>query len=83
MRFGVSPHHYWTYRSLTPGAKRIGQVMVDTDWDGTPDTVMPGTSNFAAGNRNKSELCPAQFSADGGCAHGITEPGPLPTAEAQ
>jgi hypothetical protein len=76
VRFTVSPHHHWTYRSLVPGSKRIGRVTVDTDGDGTPDTVLPGTSNFRAGSENKFEdICPT----DG--AHAITEPGPLPTAE--
>jgi hypothetical protein len=32
-----------------PGAKRIGSVLVDTDGDLTPDTVLFGSSNFAPG----------------------------------
>jgi hypothetical protein len=83
VRFAVSPHHYWTYRSLAPQSKRIGRITVDTDGDGTPDTVLPGTSNFRAGNGNKTVFCPqAELAADGG-GHAVTEPGPLPTAEAQ
>ncbi|HEX4961402.1 MAG TPA: hypothetical protein VF173_11230 [Thermoanaerobaculia bacterium] len=37
--------------SLASGAalKRINPVMVDTDGDLIPDTLLPGTSNFAAG----------------------------------
>ncbi len=51
VRFKASPHHHWFYRQLEPSAKRVGKVMVDTDWDGTTDTLVPGTSNFAAGRR--------------------------------
>ena len=32
-----------------PGAKRIGSVLVDTNGDLTPDTVLFGSSNFAPG----------------------------------
>jgi hypothetical protein len=62
VRFAVSPHHQWTYRKLTPGAKqRVARVTVDTDWDGTPDTPLPGTSNFdASGNK---ALCAAETSS--------------------
>ncbi len=37
--------------SLTPGglAKRMGPVSVDTDGDLNPDALLPGTSNFSAG----------------------------------
>jgi len=45
VRFSVNPYHRWTYDA--PRAKRVGEVMVDSDWDGTPDTLLPGTSNFA------------------------------------
>jgi hypothetical protein len=43
----TTPYARWTYRPAN--AKRLGRVMVDTDWDGTPDTFLPGTSNFSAG----------------------------------
>jgi hypothetical protein len=52
VQFPVNPHNRWTYRNLVPDAKRVGQVTVDTDWDGTPDTLLPGTSNFSAGRSN-------------------------------
>lgn len=35
--------------SLVSGAKRAGPVVVDTNGDLTPDSLLPGTSNFAAG----------------------------------
>jgi hypothetical protein len=47
----TTPYARWAYRQTVPDAKRFGAVMVDTDWDGTPDTLVPGTSNFAAGRR--------------------------------
>ena len=83
VRFAVSPHHHWAYRNLVPSAKRVNRVMIDTDWDGTPDAFLPGTSNFVPGNRNgrkSSEFCMDSVLGDG---HAVTEPGPLPTAEAQ
>jgi hypothetical protein len=52
VQFPVNPHNRWAYRNLVPSAKRIGQLTVDTDWDGVPDTVLPGTSNFSAGQSN-------------------------------
>ncbi len=45
----TSPYARWSYRQGIPNAKRVGRVMVDTDWDGTPDTFLPGVSNFSAG----------------------------------
>lgn len=78
VRFRVSPHHHWTYRNLVPDAKRVGRVTVDTDWDGTPDTLVPGTSNFMPGRR--AGLKVNEFCGDG---HAVTEPGPVPTAEAE
>lgn len=71
VRFGISPNHHWTYGKLVPGAKRVNHMMVDTDWDGTPDTFLPGTSNFHPGgvSGEKAEFCmDAQF-AD---SHGVS-----------
>ncbi|HVR99909.1 MAG TPA: hypothetical protein VMW27_25010 [Thermoanaerobaculia bacterium] len=45
----TSPYARWGYRQAIPNAKRVGTVMVDTNWDGTPDTLLPGTSNFSPG----------------------------------
>ena len=45
----TSPYARWGYRQTAPNAKRVGTVTVDTDWDGTPDTLLPGTSNFYPG----------------------------------
>jgi hypothetical protein len=35
--------------SLAASTKRVGPVVVDTDGDLTPDALLPGTSNFLAG----------------------------------
>jgi hypothetical protein len=56
VRFDVNPYHRWAYRNLVPDVKRIGAVMVDTDWDGTPDALLPGTSNFSNRDGNKTSL---------------------------
>jgi hypothetical protein len=50
VHFPPNPLNRWSYR--TPAGKRLGPVMVDTDWDGTPDTALPGQSNFAPGLRD-------------------------------
>lgn len=52
VHFPPNPLNRWSYRELTPNSKRIGALVVDTDWDGTPDTALPGQSNFAPGWRN-------------------------------
>jgi hypothetical protein len=57
--------------SLSPGAlaKRIGPVVVDTNGDLTPDTLLPGTSNFSPGqspdhpamNKGYCSCCPGEL----------------------
>ena len=66
VRFNTNPHFRWAYRNLVPDAKRIGEVMVDTDWDGTPDALVPGTSNFSTRTGNKIDL-----EAADDCSHGV------------
>lgn len=68
VHFNVNPHHRWSYRQLVPDAKRVSKVMVDTDWDGAPDTLLPGTSNFAAGRGTLKALYEADSAT---CAHGV------------
>jgi hypothetical protein len=70
VRFSVNPHFRWTYRNLVPEVKRIDKVMVDTDWDGTPDALVPGTSNFSTRDGRKNTLL--ELADDSGCAHGVT-----------
>ena len=51
--FPPNPLNPWSYRQFSPVAKRLAApLMVDTDWDGTPDTLIPAQSNFAPGTFN-------------------------------
>jgi hypothetical protein len=47
--FAPNPNATWSDREVAGGLVREGFVLVDTDGDSTPDTFLPGTSNFAAG----------------------------------
>jgi hypothetical protein len=60
--FKPSPHHRWGYRNPAE-IKQIGRAMVDTDWDGAPDTSVRGISNFAAG-RNGMKLAFGEATAE-------------------
>ncbi len=50
----------WSFREGA-AEKRIGPVIVDTNGDLTPDTLLPGTTNFTPGRSDrsptKSEVC--------------------------
>jgi hypothetical protein len=51
--FPPNPLNRWSYRQFSPVAKRVAApLVVDTDWDGTPDTMVPAQSNFAPGSYN-------------------------------
>jgi hypothetical protein len=53
VRFSPNPLNRWSYRRFAPVAKRVASpMMIDTDWDGTPDTMIPAQSNFAPGAYN-------------------------------
>lgn len=52
IRFPAIPNFPW--RSKTAAPKPAGFVKVDTDGDGVADTFLPGTSNFIAGQSNRS-----------------------------
>lgn len=54
--FEPSPYHHWAYRDPRKDSKRVGEAMIDTDWDGTPDTLVPGTSNFSAGRGGRTKF---------------------------
>ena len=47
--FEPSPYHRWEFRDVRRHSRPVGESMVDTDWDGQPDTTVRGTSNFTAG----------------------------------
>jgi hypothetical protein len=48
VKFSPSPYHRWVYRTQK-SVKQVAEAMIDTDWDGSLDTLVPGTSNFAPG----------------------------------
>jgi hypothetical protein len=53
VRFQPNPLNRWSYRQFAPVGKRVARpVMIDTDWDGTPDALIPAQSNFAPGAYN-------------------------------
>ena len=47
--FEPSPYHSWQFRTVQLHSRAVGAAMIDTDWDGQPDTRVRGTSNFSAG----------------------------------
>lgn len=48
-RFPAAKNARWTFEAGPGGARHAGMLRVDTDADRSPDTYVPGTSNFAAG----------------------------------
>ena len=54
VRFPAAPNSAW---QMAPGApKAAGFVLVDTDGDRSPDTYLPGMSNFIAGKASRPAL---------------------------
>ena len=51
VRFQATPNVPWSTRDSAPLV--AGFVLVDTDGDRTPDTYLPGTSNFIAGKPSR------------------------------
>lgn len=50
VRFPPRRNSYWAHKPGSGGGVAAGFVVIDTDFDGQPDTFVPGTSrNFAAG----------------------------------
>lgn len=54
IRFRANPNHPWRSKAAAPVP--AGFVLVDTDGDRVPDTYLPGTSNFLAGQSSRSTL---------------------------
>jgi hypothetical protein len=50
VRFAATPNVPWSSRG---SAMLAGFVLADTDGDRSPDTYLPGTSNFAAGQSSR------------------------------
>jgi len=46
--FQPSPYHRWELRDPRHSSE-LAKATIDTDWDGSPDALIRGTSNFAAG----------------------------------
>lgn len=46
--FQPSPYHRWELRDPRR-SRELSKVTIDTDWDGHPDALVRGTSNFAPG----------------------------------
>src|SRR5436305_4956603 len=51
VRFPAMPNFPWRSKTVAPAP--AGFVRVDTDGDGVPDTYLPGTSNFIAGQSSR------------------------------
>jgi hypothetical protein len=51
--FVGNPRVPWTFTPGSRGLEKKSAVLVDTNFDGLPDTVLPGTSNFAGGWRGR------------------------------
>jgi len=49
--FVGNPNVPWTYTPGSRGLEKRGTTLVDTNFDGVADTMVPGTSNFAGGWR--------------------------------
>ncbi len=56
IRFPADPNFPWRSKAIAPVP--AGFVKVDTDGDGAPDTFIPGTSNFIAGQSARSVAKP-------------------------
>ncbi|HEX6904695.1 MAG TPA: hypothetical protein VF789_33615 [Thermoanaerobaculia bacterium] len=65
IRFPPLPNQKWASQPTPTAAKYNGFLLVDTDGDLTPDTYLPGTSNFGVGQAlDKGDLSQCQFSPD-------------------
>lgn len=63
VRFPVNPRFTWASRPGLKGVEKRGNVLVDTNFDSVPDSLLTGTSNFAAGwrgSRNKISAAPPE-----------------------
>jgi len=50
VHLGADPRAQWSADESKRSVRQSGWIKVDTDGDGTPDTYLPGTSNFAPGH---------------------------------
>jgi hypothetical protein len=65
IRFPPLPNQRWAGQATPAAVKHNGFLLVDTDGDRTPDTYLPGTSNFGVGQAlDKGDTSQCQFSPD-------------------
>jgi hypothetical protein len=69
IRFPPLPNQRWVSLGAQPHTKALGFVLVDTDGDRTPDTYIPGTSNFGVGLMNSTKDCTSECHLDEDCVH--------------
>lgn len=55
VRFAADPRAVWTGDESKRSTQQLGWIKVDTDGDGSPDTYLPGTSNFVPGRSATGE----------------------------
>lgn len=69
IRFNQNPRTSWAVEGPNGDRSHESSVKVDTDGDGTPDTTLPGTSNFAAGAGTREKFdengCHVYYDHDG------------------
>jgi hypothetical protein len=71
--FVGNPRVPWTFTPGSRGLEKRGAILVDTNFDGLPDTFLPGTSNFAGGwrggSRNKATSDDCHLPPPEDCGH--------------
>lgn len=70
--FAGNPNVPWTYEPGSRGLEKRAATLVDTNFDGVADTLIPGTSNFAGGWRGARKTASSdchlpEFEACGHC----------------
>jgi hypothetical protein len=70
LRFPAAKNQRWEYVSPQETNRIPGFLLVDTDGDRTPDTYLPGTSNFGVGMLRQTKEC-FTIHDDPNCSHGV------------
>lgn len=73
LRFPPATNQRWESVPAQRVNKVPGFLLVDTDGDQTPDTYLPGTSNFGVGLTRQNKSCLQEIVAhdNGECAHSV------------
>jgi hypothetical protein len=73
VNFVGNPRVPWTFTPGSRGLEKKGAILVDTNFDGLPDTFLAGTSNFAGGwrggARTKASSDDCHLPPDQDCGH--------------